>query len=466
MTIWNPEIATDGPRYVAIADAIARDISSGDLPDGARLPTHRELAERLGVTVGTVTRGYAEAQRRGLTVGEVGRGTFVMSRREPEVFGWQDAARERGRTEIDMSLACPWVPPDGEEGRLLARTLEQITRAGPLDELMMYDPSTALRRHREVAAEWIGKMGLDVHADQVVVTNGAQHAMTVILATLLRPGDTLITAELTYPGLKAVSQMLGLEIRGVALDAEGIVPDALDAACTSQQAHALYVVPTIQNPTGATMSAQRRSDIADVARKNGLIIVEDEIHVALHDERIAPIAAFAPERTLHVTTLCKWATFGLRVGFVAAPERVVERIRSGVRSSSWMAAPLMTEVATRWIKDGTADRLGRRKLEELKARHDIVHEIFGDRFEYRTQPHSLHLWLYLPDPLRSDECVARLKQRGVLIAGAEAFAVGRSVPCAVRVSIAAVLHRKDLRRGLEILAEVLEGTPEPCVQIL
>jgi DNA-binding transcriptional MocR family regulator len=468
MTIWEPQItAGNGPRYVAIANAIARDVESGVLPEGTQLPTHRELAERLGVTVGTVTRGYAEAERRGLTVGEVGRGTFVRARRDPEDFGWRDAAHTGSETGvIDLSLACPWVPPDGEEGRLLAQTLEQIARSRDLDELMVYNPTTALPRHRAIAAEWIGAMGLETSPERIVVTNGAQHAMTVVLATLLRPGDTLMTAELTYPGLKALGQMLGLRLHGVAMDEEGIVPEALDKACDGAPARALYVVPTIQNPTSATMSESRRRDIADVARKHGLVVVEDEIHVALHQTRLPPLAVFAPERTLHITTLCKWATFGLRIGFIAAPDRVVERLRSGVRSSLWMPAPLMTEVATRWIADGTADRLGERKLVELTARHALVREILGSRFEVLTDPRSLHLWLPLPAPLRSDECVAQARQRGVWIAGAEAFTIGRDVPHAVRVSIAAVPHRAELRRGLEILAEVLDGAADPCTQIL
>jgi hypothetical protein len=119
-----------------------------------------------------------------------------------------------------------------------------------------------------------------------------------------------------------------------------------------------------------------------------------------------------------------------------APERAVERIRSGVRSSLWMAAPLMTEVATRWITDGTGERLAKRKLAELEARHAIVRDVFGERFEYQTQPHSLHLWVQLTEPVPSDERVAQAKQRGVLVAGAEAFVVGRDVP-----------HREALRRG-------------------
>jgi DNA-binding transcriptional MocR family regulator len=466
--MWKPEIP-DGkrPRYVAIADALSRDIARGILAEGARLPTHRELAECLGVTVGTVTRGYAEAERRGLTVGEVGRGTFVRRRSEPDDFGWREAALPgAGEGVLDMSLASTWVPPDGEEGRLLGRTLEEIARSRSLDELMMYNPATALPRHRATAAEWIRGIGLDVSPEQIVVTSGAQHAMLVILAALLSPGDTLLAEELTYPGLKAVARMLGLRLHGVAMDEEGITPEALDAACAESGARAVYCVPTIQNPTSATMSEERRRGVADVARERGLYVLEDQIHVAQYPDRIPPLASFAPERTLHITTLCKAATFGLRIGFVSAPGQVVERIRSGVRSSLWMPAPLMTEVTTRWIADGTAERLGRRKLEELRARHEIVREVFGQRLEYRTHPASLHVWVHLADPLRSDECVAQARQRGILIAGAEAFAVGREVPAAVRVALGAVPHREDFRRGIEVLAEVLEGCSDPCVQIL
>ena len=428
MTMWNPKLEDGGSRYVAIADAIASDVAGGVLAEGTRLPTHRELAEALQVTVGTVTRAYGEAKRRGLTVGEVGRGTFVRTRAEPEDFGWRDAAQEgAGTGVIDMSLASPWVPPDGEEGRLLAKTLAKLAACRSLDELMYYNASSALPRHRAAAAKWLSQLGLPVSPERIVVTSGAQHAMTVILATLLQPGDTVMAAELTYPGLKAVVQMLGLNVRGVAMDDEGIVPDALDAMCTESPAQALYCVPTIQNPTGSTMSKARRESISEVARRHGLIIVEDEIQVVVAaDERIPAIATFAPERTLHIATLSKWATFGLRIGFIAAPEHAVERIRSGVRSSVWMPAPLTTEIAIRWITDGTAERLAQRKVEEIEARHEIVREVLG-RHRIDTHPQSPHIWLHLPEPLRSDECVAQARQRGVLIAGAEAFAIGREV---------------------------------------
>lgn len=467
MTIWSPRIhETSGPRYLAIADAIERDIGSGTLAEGTRLPTHRDLAQRLGVTVGTVTRGYAEAERRGLTVGEVGRGTFVRTRTQPEDFGWREADRSDEADLIDMSLACPWIPPDGSDGRELAAALGELTRGGPLDHLLAYHPATATPRQRAGAASFIGTLGHEVSPEQVIVTNGAQHAMGVILASFMAPGDVLATAELTYPGLRAIARMSGIRMRGIEMDDEGIVPEALDAACDTAPITTLYCVPTIQNPTGATMSEGRRRAIADVAERRDLMVLEDEICVLARGNVPRPIASHAPDRTFFVATLSKSVSFGLRVGFVAAPERAVERIRSGVRSSLWQTAPLMTEIATRWINDGTAERIARGKLAELEARHRIVREIFQNDLVVQTSPHALHLWVHLPEPLRSDECVAQARQRGVLIAGAEAFAVGRDVPPAVRVAIAQAVRREDLRRGLEIVRAVAVGCTDPYVQIL
>jgi len=467
MTMWSPRIQeTSGPRYLAIADAIERDVGSGMLPEGTQLPTHRELAQHLGVTVGTVTRGYAEAERRGLTVGEVGRGTFVRTRRHPEDFGWREAARPDEADLMDLSLACPWIPPDGSDGRELGAALTELTRGGPLDQLLAYHPATATSRQRAVGATFIGTLGHEVSPEQVVVTSGAQHAMGVVLASFMAPGDVLATAELTYPGLRAIARMSAVRLRGIELDEEGIVPEALDAACEAAPITAVYCVPTIQNPTGATMSEGRRRAIADVAERRGLLVLEDEVCVLARGDVPRPIASFAPDRTFLITTLSKSVSFGLRVGFVAAPERAVERIRSGVRSSLWQTAPLMTEIATRWISDGTADRIARRKVAELEARHRIAHEVFRGDFVVQTNPHALHLWVHLPDPLRSDECVAQARQRGVLIAGAEAFAVGRDVPPAVRVAIAPAPRREDLRRALEIVRAVAAGCSDPYVQIL
>src|SRR5262249_12632522 len=154
MTIWKPTLErSDMPRYLAIADAIARDVEADVLKPGDRLPTHRDLARSVGVTVGTVTRAYAEASRPGLTSGEVGRGTYVRARENPERFGWQDARREDVGPLLDMTLARPWQSDD--EGQVLAATLTALGRERDLDRLLAYNTDGSTRGQRTIAAEWI-----------------------------------------------------------------------------------------------------------------------------------------------------------------------------------------------------------------------------------------------------------------------------------------------------------------------
>ncbi len=465
MTIWLPRIEEGAtPIYLAIANAVQNDLESGVLSVGARLPTHRDLAEYLGVTVGTVSRAYAEAERRGLTSGEVGRGTFVRGR-EVEEHGWAAATASEASAVIDLSLATPWAIPG--EGELLRNTIKQIAEERSGDDLLRYDPETATLSQRAAAAAWITRTGMPATPEQTIVTVGAQHGMTVIFSTLLRPGDTVLAGELTYPGMKGIAQMLGLRLRGVAMDEEGLQPDALDAACRESSPKALYCVPTIQNPTCAVMSQERRQEIARVAEAHDLLVVEDDVHAFMLDRAPRPLSLAAPERSIHLSTISKSVTFGLRTGFIVAPDRLVERIRAGVRSTIWMPAPLTTELTARWLTDGTADHIAMIKRKEVRARNALAHEVLGSRYDLSSHESALHFWLRLPEPWRSDECVAQARQRGVLVAGAEAFAIGRrDVPHAVRVCMGSVPLRDDLRRGLEILGEVLEGCCDPCANIL
>lgn len=465
MTIWAPEIDEHGdtPLYQSIADAIERDVAAGELPAGARLPTHRRLAEALDVTVGTVTRGYAEAERRGLIVGEVGRGTFVLGERRAG-HGWAETRVEAAH--VDMSLSLPLDLP--VERLAFTRTLRAIADEGAdlSSRLLRYRPDTAAARHREAGARWIERTGLDAGADRVVVTAGIQHALTVAFSNLLRPGDTVLTARLTYPGAKALARMLGLRLRGVATDREGILPEAVEEACSTDPAPAaLYVVPTIQNPTGGVLGAARREAIAALAEEHDLLVLEDDVHALLPPEPVLPIAAAAPDRTLYLASVGKALSLGLRIGFVLSPPRLVDRLVAGVRSTMWMPPPLMAEVTTRWIESGSADRILEEKRAEIVERQHLVGEILaGHRVD--AHPHGLHAWLHLPEPWRSDEFVAQARQRGVLVAGADAFAVGRrDVPHGVRISVAST-GRERVREGLETLAELLESGAEACVSIL
>jgi len=462
MTIWAPDLRSrPGPRYLAIADALAADVAAGRLRPGGQLPTHRDLAERLGVTVGTVSRAYAEAAHRGLVSGEVGRGSFV--RNETPEFGVPAAATSQGL--VDLSVNHPPTTPGEARGERLARTLAGLGRRADLARLLAYPPEAGAPEHRAAGAAWIARSGLKAAPEDVLVSSGSQHGMTAVFAALLRPGDLVLTEALTYPGMKALAALLHLRLLGVAMDEQGLRPDAFAAACRGG-AKALYCVPTLHNPTTAVMPEARRKEIAAIARAHGVVIVEDDVHGRLHEDPPAPITAFAPELSVYLTGTAKSVAPGLRIGFMRAPRAMVPRIAAGIRATTWMAAPLMAEIVAQWIRDGTAERIVKGKRQEAAARQRLAAAVLG-RFAPRAQPAAYHLWLPLPDPWRSETFADEARRRGVAVTPAQTFMVGRgATPHAVRVCLGAPADRPLLEKGLRILAGILEGTPHADVAVV
>ncbi|UCC83122.1 MAG: PLP-dependent aminotransferase family protein [Gemmatimonadota bacterium] len=463
MTIWAPDIRDrEGPIYKALADALAEAVERGELGPGDGLPTHRALARQLGVTVGTVSRGYAEAERRGLIVGEVGRGTFIRGVRSG-AWGVGLQEEEDGQL-VDLSHNFPEVTVG--EGRILAETLRVLADEPDHTHLLGYQRFSGSARQREAGAQLIRRTGLEAGGDRVLVCAGAQHALNVIFGTLTRPGDLVLTESLTYPGVKALAQILNLRLRGLPMDELGLTPEALERVCTAEEVRALYLVPTIQNPTCSIMPEERRRRIAAIAERHGVLVVEDDVHGFLLEETPLPLSAFAREHACYIASTGKSIAPALRISYVLAPERLVERLDAGVRATVWMASPLTAEIAALWIRDGKVDEILEGKRAATRERQRIFEEIMGS-FDYSTHPAAIHVWLRLPEPWRSDDFVEQARHRGVLITGAESFAVGRDVaPHAVRICIGAPASAETLRRGLETLREILEGRSEPCCSVV
>jgi DNA-binding transcriptional MocR family regulator len=439
---------------MAIVEALAGDIGSGALPSGSRLPTHRDLAGTLGVTVGTVSRAYAEAARRGLVSGEVGRGTFVRARSLPSL---SPGVRASGL--LDLSQNHP--PPEGSGFRAaLESALLALARQPDLGPLLDYPSDGGNDPDREAGAEWVARTGLPAEAGRVLVCAGSQHGLTTVLATLLQPGDLLLTEALTYPGLKAVAGLLHLRLQGLAMDAHGLRPDAFEDACRNGAPRAVYTIPTIQNPTASVMPDERRREIAAIARTHGVAVVEDDIHALLPPERPHPIAAHAPELSYYLMSTSKTLVPGLRIAYVLAPEGMVGRLAASLRASAWAAAPLMAALATSWIRNGTADAIVAERRSEAAARQTLLRERLAEA-SYDAHPFGYYVWLRLPEPWRSDTFVAELRARGVLVSPPEAFVVGRApVPHAVRLCLGGPRTREELDRGLTAVAEALRGARE------
>jgi DNA-binding transcriptional MocR family regulator len=449
-SMWVPAaLPTDTPLYLALAAALERDVANGRLAPGTQLPPQRALAKRLGIDFTTVTRAYAEAANRGLVVGQVGRGTFVRaSRREPSVA--RDAFSidpHAPPVDVDLALNLPPQVSMDEAARALSATLGDLRGWGGLGGLLEYLPNAGRDDHRAAGALWLARRTRDrVAPERVVICAGAHHAMTALLLTLARPGDLVLAEPLTYPPFVALARRLHLRVAPAEL-----TPDAFRTACRAHKPRALYCMPTVHNPTGATMSLALRQQIAAIADQYGVAIIEDDTYGALLSRAPRALSAIAPGPSYLIGTLSK-ALAPLRIAYVMAPDgEAADEVAGAVRATAWTVAPLMAEIAARWIQDGMADTLLRVAREEMTARHALAREILGGSY---GAAESLHVWIPRQKP--AAELAARIREAGVNVIAGETFAVDPArAPFGLRVSLSAAPSRDALQRGLEIL--VSEG---------
>ncbi|EKV29542.1 Aspartate aminotransferase [Caenispirillum salinarum AK4] len=446
---WTPDLAgRNRVKYLALVEAIAAAVAAGDLKPGDRLPTHRDLAWRLGVNTSTITQAYREAARRHLVSGEVGRGTYVLAdSAEAALFALKAPGPGEGGAAhvVDLSTNVPATDP---EDTALADALAALLADGEAAALTAYHPPALLRRAAAAGAHWLAGRGLPVRPGDVVPCAGAQQGLLAVLLALAGPGETVLVEASTFPGMKALARQLRLKLHPLPMDGEGITPEGLEAACRQTASRVAVLVPVLQNPTAATMGPERRASVAEVAQRHGVTVVEDDVYGGLTDT--PPLAALLPAHGVVVTGLAKVAAPGLRFGCIAGPPRLLEPVRAEVHATSWPASPLMLSVACRWIEDGTAARRQAWQRAEIAERRRLAERILG-----RTLAPAPHQWLAVSDD--PADVAERARAVGVEVVPAPVFAVGRERPAAVRVSLTAARTRRDLAVGLERLAAVLAG---------
>jgi DNA-binding transcriptional MocR family regulator len=447
--MWRPRVdRKPGPLYLSLAAAIASDIQSGLLAAGERLPPQRELADVLGVNLTTVTRGYAEAERRGLVRGEVGRGTFV---RQPAFA----VAETADPALIDLGTNA--LLPQAHAAELASALAALVTRTDP-GRLFNYQPHAGRLEQRGAGAAFLRRAQVPADAANTILTSGAQHAMAVALSTLTAPGETVLCEAVTYSGMRSLAHHLHVTAHAVAMDGEGLIPDALEDAALETGARVLYCMPSVQNPTARVMSRKRRQEIARVAARMNLFVVEDDTYGFLVEGQ-EPIVAIAPERTFYLTSLSKSLVPGLRIGFLRTPPGWLDRVTGAVFATTVMVTPLDAAAAAEWIEDGTIDRVMAWKRQEVKARQQLARAVLGDVLTGAVE--SQHAWLQLPARWPAEDFTREARQRGVVVTTGREYAVARhDAPNAVRICLGPPAERHALKRAVTILAEILADTPQ------
>lgn len=456
MTIWTPNIDSySGPKYRALADAIADDIKIGILKPDQKLPPHRQLADLLGVTVGTITRGYAEAEKRELVYARMGSGTYISGGKS-DMSDYLGSMDQTDRM-IDFSLS---ITLSDTQTEILAETLEEVSRdRSVLESLATYQSEAGLLKHRATINQWLTPFNLHSTPENLILCNGGQNAINTIITSLTRPDDRVLSEALTYPGFTYLARQHQLKHIGVPLDDKGMIPDQLEKICHKYQPKLLYCNPNLQNPTATTLSEERRHEIMDIARRYDLLVIEDQVQGIFENDATTPLVSIDPRRVILLGSFSKIFAGGLRVGFISSPDRYITALKSSLYLNCLFAPPIMAEIACRSIKSGKMDEMMFSKKREIRERQKLVTKILlaNETDSDRICP---HVWLPVASPWDSESLILKLQKKGVLVKATKSFRVGAvEAQEGIRICLTNPANREEVEKGLSIIRDTLSEQP-------
>ncbi|MGQ7843248.1 aminotransferase-like domain-containing protein [Granulosicoccus sp. 3-233] len=448
---WLPQLDEDRPAYLALADSIARDLSTGRLNAGDKLPSQRLLAERLQLNFSTIARGYREAQSRGLIRTRVGSGTEVLAQADSH------SARAQRRDLSDRSMN---QAPESDNPVLQARLKDIWNDVGEeFRALMRYQSSTGSAEDKAAALRWVARRGIEARSDQVLVTPGTHAAMLAILRTTTRPGDTVVCENITYPGIRGLCKLLDLQLRGLGDDNEGPNPTELDAWASKERVSVFYTNPDVRNPTAQTISSRRRAELVDVCRRHDIAIIEDDAYGFLPSDAPSTFAMLAPELVYYIAGLSKCLGAGLRVSYrIRPPEQSGSAIDNQLKTTNVMVSPLTTRLATRWIETGVSDEILHQIRSESIQRQQLAREILPTG-SFDAHPEAFHCWVRVPAPWTRHRLVDWMRGHALGAVSSDAFVMHGQAPEAFRLCLGGAASRHQAKSALEFLSDALDNPP-------
>lgn len=463
------------PYYRSIADRLENDILTGRLPEDTKLPPQRELADYLDLNLSTITRAYKLCELKGLLYAVTGRGTFVSPGlsvqdtfldksgvRSPVRSADQNRPTAPGRqTESGWQTALDWpielgmIKPFYECNSIVQDAAQRVLQRAEAIKLFEYSEPLGTGRQLNAALQWLHRLGIPASKENILLSAGAQNALSVVLISLFRAGDKIAVDDFTYTNFKELAHFLHIQLIAVPADESGMSPDALAKICKNTEIKGIYLMPTCSNPTGIFMPPARRLELAKVIQRHGLLLIEDDIYSFLAPGGTRSFFSLLPEQTIHICSISKSLCAGLRVAFLTFPGKYREQLVSGMLSINLKTVSLNEEIIAELIISGDAEKLVTRKKILARKRNQIFTSVFPEN-RPDTVERFFH-WLELPEHLSSEELELLALQKGVRLLGSHRFAMRNEKKSSyVRVSVTSPDTEEELKRGLLILKNILE----------
>lgn len=461
----------DEPIHRQIFDQIVARIQTRAFPPGYKLPPTRVLARELATHRNTIARAYADLEAAGFVSGSVGRGTYVEGAR-PETrpapraqptqpMPWSSLVARAARPEV-IARAERWAR------RMDGRDVVNLARMQPSDDLLpvdlmrrcvtrvmgehgahalSYAPPEGVPRLREQIAQELSSRGVPAVPEDVLVTSGSQQGLDLVARTLVNPGETVLVESTTYSGAIDIFRLAGARLVGVPGDENGPDPAALERVNRSD-VKALYLMPTGHNPTGRTMSAERRRALVEWSRAAAIPIIEDDFvaGLSLEDREEPPHMRALDGEVIHVSTFSKRLIPSLRIGYIVAPEALRGSLRSMKRVVDLSSSAILQHALAEFIERGYLRAHMTRTTREYRARRDALvgalRKSIPDEVVWHVPTHGIVLWLALPTGLDPDLVYEEALRQGVLVSPSTMWSVDPHTPPALRLAFCAEPERR------------------------
>lgn len=444
---WKPTLdPSTKPLYKALAAQLETDIQNGTLTPGTRLPPQRELADFLDINLSTVSKAFRLCTLKGLLSSATGSGTFVA----------YDARTSWRLAMAPISSAIDMGPtvPDSSAVPILNALLQDMLKA-PNRDWFSYQLENDAPWQRDIAAQTLSLCGCPAAPSEVLLSPSGQTALVAMLSAFFRHGDRIAADDHTYPGLKEAAALLGLELVPIPQDEDGLSAEALDFICQRESIKGLYLIPTCHNPTTLTMPDSRRRALAALAQKHDFLILEDGTYQLVRPGEAA-VSQYAPAHGLYFTSLSKAIAPGLRMAYLSAPPALYPRVSDALYSLSISVSPLLSELSARVLASHKLTAILKTRNQSM-ARRDAILKRYIPAHTLKGNPADLFRWLSLPSSWTSGAFRAAAMEKGVVLYGAEKFAVGKTKPThAVRLSLSRPKTNEDVETAARIIGELME----------
>ncbi|WP_194460314.1 FAD-dependent oxidoreductase [Bradyrhizobium sp. CCBAU 53421] len=358
----------------------------------------------------------------------------------------------------EISLIRSTPPAPVWLGDTIRQSLAHVAEQANIGEIFRAHRFRGTEPDREAGAGWIaGRLGTAPAIDRMITTNGTQNALFLATLATTREKKVIAVEEIGYYAFRNIAALLGVTPRAVAMDHDGMLPDAFDKACNDGNVAAVYLQPTVHNPTAYVMSVERRQELAAVARRNNVQILEDDVYGLLPENSPIAISALAPELAWYATGPAKCVAPGLRIGYLVAPTAQAAAAAFAPVSTvtTWHVSPLVAEIAQQWIRDGTMGAIRDAIRAEVRTRQAIAAATLKGA-DYLSHSESIFIWLRLPSDTTEEKFVASARSRGVILRPGSMFWVSPPKQIdRIRVVLGSPDSAREVRSALEVIGSIL-----------